>query len=730
MIKRILTLIGCLLFYIFATSQQIVLTGGLKISKSATVKKGNYILPAGSGSTAVIVIEGNDIVVDFNNAVVKSGLNTNQPDRFVGIALIVKNGRNITIKNLKAHGYKVALMGTNVKGLKIENCDFSYNYRKHLNSTQEKEDLSDWMSYDQNEKDEWLRYGAAIYLRGCDSLLVKDCKVTGGQNALMLTQCNDGLIYNNDFSFNSGVGIGMYLSSRNNVMYNRLVFNVRGYSHGVYNRGQDSAAILVYEQSNGNMFYRNNATHSGDGFFLWAGQSTMETGQGGCNDNFIVQNDFSYAPTNGIEVTFSRNYIFNNRIYGCDHGIWGGYSYETSIANNQFRNNRIAIAIEHGQRNRIYRNVFASDQEAVRLWARAQQPADWGYAKLRDTRSVDYSIIANSFNNHETVFNFSRTDSISIFDNTVSESSRTSYKIDSTVTNLDTFFLQSRYDEIEDAKVYSVFQPDDPKDPFAGSGKFAGREKIRMTEWGPYDYSYPIIWHSNPSDKTDTLKFDVLGPAGKWKVQKQKGMKVISPTSGTVPARILAIRERTVITDIYLQLQFTARASYKDIFGKQVSAKKPVILPFRKYFKPMNWGVLFYSLDTSFHNPITTGQLFSMVERKAPFKTDSTDRLSYAWWGGVRAGETQHQQFMTVSSARSSFTRGRYEISVTWDDAVRVYVDNRLVLDEWNPGKYTFDESPNRKVEIQLDGNHDFRVDHLELGGFATLDLTIKPVRH
>ena len=168
-------------------------------------------------------------------------------------------------------------MAIGVENLTLDNCDFSYNYRQHLNSTQEKEDISDWMSYHQNEKDEWLRYGAAMYLRDCNFLTIKNCKVTGGQNALMMTECNDGMIYNNDFSFNSGIGIGMYRSSRNKIMYNRIIFNVRGYSHGVYNRGQDSAGILVYEQSSNNLFYKNNVTHGGDGFFLWAGQTTMDS---------------------------------------------------------------------------------------------------------------------------------------------------------------------------------------------------------------------------------------------------------------------------------------------------------------------------------------------------------------------------------------------------------------------------------------------------------------------
>ena len=49
------------------------------------------------------------------------------------------------------------------------------------------------------------------------------------------------------------------------------------------------AAILVFEQCNNNLFANNSATHSGDGFFLWAGQTTMDTGEGG-SDTALQRN--------------------------------------------------------------------------------------------------------------------------------------------------------------------------------------------------------------------------------------------------------------------------------------------------------------------------------------------------------------------------------------------------------------------------------------------------------
>ncbi len=370
MIKRILACLAPLFMTINLLGQGKQLVAGMKITHSVKIKKAVYKLDAPADtSKPVIRIEGNNITIDFKNTELTGSGKKKNPDEFFGVGIIIQNSKNVTIRNLKVKGYKIAFLARNVENLILENCDFSYNYRQHLNSTQEKEDVSDWMSYHHNEKDEWLRYSAAIYLKDCNYFTVRNCKVTGGQNALMMMRCNDGLIVNNDFSFNSGIGIGMYRSSHNRVIYNRVIFNVRGYSHGVYNRGQDSAGMLVYEQSSNNLFYKNNVTHGGDGFFLWAGQTTMDTGEGGCNDNLLYGNDFSYAPTNGIEVTFSRNRIMQNIIKECDHGIWGGYSYQSVIRNNKFFNNRIGIAIEHGQNNSIYMNFFHQNKEAIKIWA-------------------------------------------------------------------------------------------------------------------------------------------------------------------------------------------------------------------------------------------------------------------------------------------------------------------------------------------------------------------------
>lgn len=706
------------LFPLLLMAQVQPLRKGMKITRSLKVKAGIYTLtPSADTALPVILIEGNNIVVDFNQAILHGAVNRERPDSFTGVAIRIRNSKNVTIRNLSAHGFKVALLARHVEGLVIENCDFSYNYRQHLNSTQEKEDISDWMSYHHNEKDEWLRYGAAMYLRNCYGAVIRNCRVTGGQNALMMTESDHGKIYNNDFSFNSGIGIGIYRCNANEFCYNRLNFNVRGYSHGIYNRGQDSAGFLVYEQSNYNTFYKNSATHSGDGFFLWAGQTTMDTGEGGCNDNVITGNDFSYAPTNGVEVTFSRVSVTGNRIVGCDHGIWGGYSFSSGFSNNDFADNRIAIAIEHGLNNQILDNRIANNKEAIRLWSGKKQPADWGYPKYRDTRSAGYIISDNRFSGNAVALNITATDSVHIFRNHFSGNGLI-WKKDSSVTHIDSGHL----DIVDTTAVLPVVHQ--PRDPFSGNEVLAGRKNILITEWGPCDFRSPIIWNTNPTDTSGLMKFDILGPAGNWKIRKYYGVEELSAVNGVVPAVITARKTAGSRTDIRIELEYTGEEVVNQ-FGDIVKAGQPFLFSFRKFFQPVKWETDWFRYD-SLSDLIKRPELMYLLNKNPAIMHGISDRLDYAWWGGIRSGEKQFPQFFTLAKGEADFIPGDYELSVTWDDAVRVYLDGKLLVDEWQPSKYSFDESPNRKIRVHLAGNHTFKVEHVELGGFATLAIKLR----
>lgn len=371
---------------------------GLVIRSSTKLTPGDYLVPGESEAFPALRIDGDNITVDLRGVTLRGTPAETEPDERVGFGVVV-NGKNVTVLGGTVRGYKVGLIARNSPGIRIDGGDFSYNWKQRLLSGLDAEDTADWMSFHRNEQDEWLRFGAAIYLRDCDGFVVANTTAEGGQCGLMITDTSHGLAYNNNWSFLSAVGLGLFRSSDNRFMHNKIDWCVRGYSHGVYNRGQDSTGILIYEQSHRNIFAYNSVTHGGDGFFLWAGQTSMDTGQGGCNDNLLYGNDFSHAPTNGIEATFSRNDFVNNLLLECWHGVWGGYSFDSKIIGNTFGHNGEGIAIEHGQHNSVRLNAFDRDNIAIYLWSNPNQDPNWGYPKFRDTRNVGTRIEANVFRN-------------------------------------------------------------------------------------------------------------------------------------------------------------------------------------------------------------------------------------------------------------------------------------------------------------------------------------------
>lgn len=739
------TLVFLLPAYLYAQTTEVPLSKGLLLEQSCKIRQGIYELPVAAGQTC-ITIAGENLEIDFQNTELRGAALNDPPDGFSGTAIVVK-GKNITLKNLKIRGYKVAVYAENVEGLLIQDCDFSYNYRPRLRSIREREDFSDWLSYHQNEKDEWLRYGAGIYLKNCTEPVVRGCRISGCQNALLMSGCNGGLVYNNFFTFNSGLGIGLYRSSLNKLMHNRLDWNVRGYSHGFYQRGQDSAGILLYEQSSNNTIAYNSATHSGDGLFLWAGQSTMDTGQGGCNDNWIFGNDFSYAPTNGIEVTFSRNRIQGNVLRECTYGIWGGYSYESYIMGNFIADCKTGIAIEHGQNDTIQQNLFQGDSIGIHLWARESQPADWAYAQKRDTRSRDAIIDHNVFLLTRKPLKISRSENI--FINGVNLFYGFENLLETPQPNKNLKFLRNEVygsepqlqalwakPELNASQNVNFSYPNkQPENPYAplditygdlqepdslADGMIAalprgfpkGRRFILMNEWGPYDFQRPIA----TLDTVAGNKYSVviLGPSGTWNLTKTEGVKMASARRGDLPKAITIERDPTA-ESMYLVFEYTSPQTIKTVFGENIPPGTKYTFTLDRFEKKFDWNIEFFPFDS-----LSREKTFAAP----PLATRQQTELYAAWWGSPAPGVPE-DMFATKASTTFDIAAGIYSLELTSDDGVRMYLDDQLVVDNWD-----IHEPETNEISVNLGGRHRIRIEHFDAGGFATLDLRIRKKRN
>lgn len=715
-----LILAVCLLLCGFTVIQaaEIPLKPGMEIHQSVTITPGRYQID-GQDDRPVITISGENIVVDFNQAVLQGSNAIQRPDEFRGIAIrITKGSRNIRIKNAFVHGFAIAISADSVTALTINDCDLSYNKRQHLHSHLQKEDISDWMSYHHNENDEWIRYGAAIYLKNCSKTSIHDNTVTGGQCALMMTRCTDGDIHDNNFSFNSGIGIGLYRSTGNRIYHNRLDYNVRGYYDGQYNRGQDSAGILVFEQSSDNSFVYNTVTHSGDGFFLWAGQHTMDTGEGGCNDNFIFGNDFSDAPTNGIEVTFSRNLIMKNTIRNCWHGIWGGYSYDTDITDNIFSRNEVGIAIEHGQGINIALNNFTDDKTGIKLWSRAQQPTDWIYAQKRNTESRNYWIAANRFTGTPVAMDIMGTDTIALSGNTmfmVGQSLKTGLRVNDIDSSRENDPLDMEYDP--DPRLKAI-----PVKSLPETGLTLGRNNIRITEWGPYNFAYPLLW-LKAIDTSGNYHYEVLGPKGQWQIKSLAGFKEIEKGPETFPST-LTLEPDTSTEEKFIRLDYTGPA-FTDAFGKRQDSGRSHLFGTDFIIPEQPWQVKLFAWDST-NIPQTGYTAFSAVYNKRPLSILQLPALDEVWWGAP-AAHLPADSFATEAVNTMTLRGGKYSMGITADDYARVYVDGQLVIDAWDNRYIDQDDQTHHSSSVNLQpGKHTVRILHADVTGLATLQFYLR----
>ena len=664
-------------------SSSVRLTPGIVITQSTRVMPGTYRLTSLSIDRPAVTIRGSGIMVDMTGVTIEGGAPLADPDSYRGVGVAIDGGSNVTVRGGAIRGFKVAVIARRSPRLHLTSLDLSYNWKPRLLSGVEQEDQADWLSFHNNEKDEWLRYGAAIYLSDVADAEIDHVRAVQGMNGLMVTRGTRMTIWNNTFSFLSGVGIGLYRTTDSRIMHNKVDWCVRGYSHGFYNRGQDSTAILMYEQTSRNVIAYNSFTHGGDGVFLWAGQSTMDTGQGGANDNLFYDNDVSHAVANGIEATFSKNQFIGNRIDDCWHGIWGGYSFESMIAGNTFANNIEHIAIEHGQRNTIIGNTFTGGDVAVRLWANATQDPNWGYPKTRDTTSRDYFLAKNTFTNVKKTLDVLRTSGV------VQQEPRSEILLPAAPAPMTGAI---------DAKL-----PDNAR---------RGRDTIIVDAWGPYDYLSPKLWPAGPSSDRP-LKLRVLGPAGRWKVASIRGARAAS-SSGSVPGE-LVLMPRDPAIDYAVELEYTG-ARVVTPRGEVIAAGKRYRFSYAMFEPAIAWTANFWKFDAS-TDPLTKPAEFAAKLKTPPARVETLTRLAYA--NARSFGDGWTSQIGVTATGTVTLPKGAYDLLITSDDGIRVWLDDKLVLEDW-----TIHGPKDDRVPIGA-GAHRLRIEYFQNTGAAALHVRV-----
>ena len=711
------------------------------IAASATFRSGRYQIED-ADDDGVLHVRGDDLTLDFQGATLAGAADETPPDRFRGRGIVIEDSANVTLKNLKLRGFKLGVYVRNCRNLVIEGCDLSDNYKQRLLSTPQAENGADWLFGHENDANEWFRYGAAVYLDGCTQFTLRSNLARRGQNGICLNRCNDGAVYDNDCSFNSGWGLAMYRSCGNVISRNKLDWCIRGYSHGVYNRGQDSAGIFVFEQCSDNVFAFNSATHGGDGFFLFAGLETLdETGQGGCNRNLVYRNDFSHASNNGIEVTFSTgNRFIENIMDEADHGIWAGYSYGSEFLRNKISRCNHGISIEHGSDNRIEGNVIERTKVGVQLWA--NEPSGFRekpYGKSHHCRSQGYQIVGNRFQRNQLALRLANTCQVEVRGNELAEA-RLALDISANCRNVTIagnnisgkvqlgeqagIALDGNYFAAPPAGAKSAESPlalkfverGPPPEAavkapgkqyaFLPKGAHRGLKYIFVDEWGPYDFSRikvsperPVFWGEG--------ELRVLGPPAAFAIKDVTGGVTISPQTGTLPATLKISASDRKARQFSFALDLPEQQEPLSIEGLLLFAE---------------WNSKFYAWKGA--GPQTPPADWQAVLAGPVLDERRLEKIDFLWGGAAPSERVPADHFATVSTAEIELPAGRYELRTVSDDGVRVSVDGRRVIDNW-----TWHPPAEDLAEIALEaGRHAVCIEHFEIDGVAQLQFSLRPV--
>jgi parallel beta-helix repeat protein len=677
----------------------------------------------------VVHITASDIEVRFAPGSRLRGAPVGRPpDEYRGYGIRLAGHSNVTIRDAHLSGFWGGLWATDADGLTLDAVDASDNRRARLKSTPAAEDAGDWLFPHDNDQNEWLtNYGAALYVEDSNGVTVRNCRVRHGQNALCLDRVNDSRIYDNDFSFNSGWGIALWRCRRNAITRNACDFCVRGYSHGVYNRGQDSAGILMFEQNCDNVIAENSATHSGDGFFGFAGREALgEAGEHpadwyrrrGNNGNLLIGNDFSYAPAHGIEMTFSFGNVFydNRLVENAICGVWGGYSQDTLIARNHLEGNgqmaygleRGGINIEHGRGNRILDNDFRANACGVHLWwTPAEDFARKPWARANGIESKDNLVAGNRFAGDKLAFHLRGRGELGLGANTLAGVEQEMLK------DADIAIRKSVDPNAPPAP--PTFTAYGTTRPVGARRHLAGRQNIIMTEWGPWDHEAPLVRPAQDDGASVCYDLYQLAPGAK-----------------------VTVEGRHVTGRFHAAENAEHKATYT------VAADQPGVYPYRVRLQAGDWeqevrGTLVAATwDATFFpwtaaaDPREDLAAWRKLAQAPGAVSGRVGQLRFPYgWGGpgdlklspaFTPARLGGDHFGMIARTRLPLAAGAWEFATLSDDGVRVIVDGTPIIDNWTW------HGPTRNagvLTLPADKTVEVVVEHFEIDGYAVLELGI-----
>lgn len=690
------------------------------VSSSCSLRIPQGAIIEDKNGNGVIHIKGDQLTVRFvSGSMLRGAPAQTAGNELRGVGISIR-GNGIRLEDFAVSGFRVAVHATDSQDLSIARGRLTGNFRQRLRSNTQREDPRDWLRPHHNDQAQWLtHYGAALALQNCTRATVEKVRVRQGQNGIVLMNCNQCRLFDNDASFLSGWGLALWRSSENIICRNAFDFCIRGYSHGHYNRGQDSAGILMFEQCCKNSIIQNSVTHGGDGLFAFAGEAALSKAERlGCNQNLIQGNDFSFAAAHGLELTFS----FDNRIIGnrfeqnaiC--GIWGGYSQRTLIRDNVFVANgdmgygleRGAINIEHGRQNIIAHNRFEKNRCAVHLWSdQDPQLATKPWVKHNARGSTENIVASNVFNSDTLALHLRSCEKTVAYDNTfngveqVLESDAASKPTEKPQSELTT-------------KVPGKSEWPGTARPVGARKAWRGRHNILVSPWGPWDRTTPalnLVWFGAGKHIVE-----LWGLRGDPEIKLEAADSLV--TSFEPGPRIMR-RYNIGATQqgVFPYTMNVTDAGWKEVHHGVIQNLEWDITVFKSPCDPRQDLAKWRAAAAS-------GLSAKTAALKLAYGMDGPSDLYLS--NEITNAEFPKDGFGTVARTTATFPAGTWILKVQSDDGVRLKVNGQPLIENWTHHGPTWNRA---ELRLEKPKKIELEIEHFELDSASVLEFDLEYTR-
>jgi hypothetical protein len=197
---------------------------------------------------------------------------------------------------------------------------------------------------------------------------------------------------------------------------------------------------------------------------------------------------------------------------------------------------------------------------------------------------------------------------------------------------------------------------------------------------------------------------------------EQRGVSLISATSGRIDDTIRVTPHPDSSGDWSVELEYRGAAT-TSARGARTRAGAPVRFSYGRWEPAIDWQLRAWAWSDS-TDPRSGDDAWARMSAAPPVLARQVPRLDFMWFRPT-IPELPQTRFAVEASGRVTLPAGEYTLRSLSDDGIRVWVDGRLVIDNWDLHGTEVDYAS------LTGGSHDIRMRYFQIEGWAELRLDI-----